>query len=221
MSELLTEALRWYNMPWTILLGIVALYWVIAAIGIIDLDFLDFDFDLDADADIDLDADAGGSDSSMIGNFLKFLQLGEVPIMIVFSFITTFAWVFSLLGNYYLNPGNNAIVGVLISASSTVPTVLITGIAMRPFAMLYGYLEEKSDGNETMIGRACIVRTDRVDEHFGQAEVSTPEGPLIINVRICEGSEMLKHSDSALIISQNKEHMFYTVCKNESETLTI
>ena len=44
-EELFSEALRWYNLPWSILLALTTLYWLVAIVGMIDFDFLDFDFD--------------------------------------------------------------------------------------------------------------------------------------------------------------------------------
>ena len=215
MNELIAEALRWYNMPWTVLMGLVALYWAIAMVGLIDLDFLDFDFDLDADADIDVDVDGdiSGHGGGLMGALFEFMQLGNVPLMVVLSGIISIGWGLSILGNYYLNPTATALIGVGIAVASALPSLIISSILMRPVAIFYRRLEEKTDGNETMIGRTCIVRTDRVDKSFGQAEVTTPEGPLIVNVRTSEDSEKLQRGDSALIISQDKEHTLYTVRK--------
>lgn len=220
MNELIAEALRWYNLPWTVLLGIVALYWAVATIGLIDLDFLDFDFDFDADAD--LDADVSGHGGGLMGAFFDFLQIGNVPLMVILSGIIGIGWALSLLANYYMNPSAIAIVGAGIAIAASLPSLVISSILMRPLAMFYKRLEEDTDGNLTMIGRTCIVRTDRVDEHFGQAEVATSDGPLIINVRIGEDSTTLSNGDSALIIGQDKEHMLYRVRKvTSSEIVSI
>jgi hypothetical protein len=33
MTELFKEAIAWYNLPMTALLGLVVLYWIVASIG--------------------------------------------------------------------------------------------------------------------------------------------------------------------------------------------
>ena len=64
MGELLQACVSLANLPYTILLGLVLLYWVSVIVGVFDLDSgtpdmdADADLDMDADADVDMDADA-------------------------------------------------------------------------------------------------------------------------------------------------------------------
>src|SRR5689334_13025861 len=96
MLEVFSEAIRPINLPFTILLGIVVLYWILVAVGAFGLDFgADGDIDADAGADI-ADADAG-----WFSHFLNFINVGEVPITIVLSFLTLSAWFLSIVVNYY------------------------------------------------------------------------------------------------------------------------
>ncbi|MFP6881689.1 MAG: hypothetical protein VCA34_12105 [Roseibacillus sp.] len=46
-------------LPFTLLLVPIILYWLMAAIGALDLEFLNVDFDAHVDTDIDVDVDAG------------------------------------------------------------------------------------------------------------------------------------------------------------------
>ena len=55
----------------------------------------------------------------------------------------------------------------------------------------------------------------------GQAEVATPEGPLVINVRLASESAALRTGDSALIISEDSEHTLYTVRRIANELTQI
>ena len=72
-----------------------------------------------------------------------------------------------------------------------------------------------------MVGRTCKVRSDRVDgsfwsgrgEHFGR--------PLVVSVRLATESGPLAEGDSALIISEDAEHMIYTVRKISNELTKI
>ena len=217
-EELYTEALRWYNLPWSIMLALMMLYWIIATIGVIDLDSLDFDLSLDANADIDADADidtnVGGG---VFAGILEFIHLGSLPLMVVLSGLVICAWSFAIIGNYYLNPTNIGFLGFGISFAVSLPGVVVSSLTLWPVAVLYKRLGNKTDGNLTMIGRTCKVRSDRVDASFGQAEISTPEGPLIVNVRLASESGPLIEGDSALIISEDVEHMLYTVRKISNE----
>ena len=59
MGELFELSVSGANLPFTIMLGLVILYWVGVILGALDIELFDFDLDLDGDADIDVDADAG------------------------------------------------------------------------------------------------------------------------------------------------------------------
>ena len=222
IEELFTEALRWYNMPWTLMLILVMLYWSIAVIGVVDLDFLGFDFDVDADVDVDADADIdANTGGGALTGLMEFIHLGSLPLMVVVSGLVICAWSMALIGNFYLNSGGSGIIGFALSAAVAVPGLIVSSLALWPVAVFYQRLEDKTDGNLTMIGRTCHVRSDRVDASFGQAEVSTPEGPLVVNVRLATESAPLQAGDTALIISEDAQRMLYTVRKITNELTKI
>ena len=62
MKELWDLAIGPQVLPFTLLLLPVFLYWLLAALGTLDLDFLNVDLDADVDMDVDgdLDVDAAG-----------------------------------------------------------------------------------------------------------------------------------------------------------------
>ena len=216
IEELYTEALRWYNLPWSLMLLLVLLYWVIAVAGIVDLDFMGVDLEVDADVDMDADIDANPGGGAFVG-VMEFIHLGSLPLMVVVSGLVICAWSMALVGNFYLNSSNSGVIGFALSSAVAIPGLVISSLALWPVATFYKRLEDKTDGNLTMIGRTCRVRSDRVDTLFGQAEVSTPEGPLVVNVRLASESEPLQSGDVALIISEDSQQMLYTVRKITNE----
>lgn len=220
IEELFTESLRWYNLPWTLLLVLVLLYWIIAVVGLVDLDFISFDLDVDADVDVDADIDANPGAGALAG-VMEFIHLGSLPLMVVVSGLVICAWSMALIGNFYLNSGDSRIIGFALSAAVAIPGMIVSSLALWPVAIFYKRLEDKTDGNLTMIGRTCHVRSDRVDANFGQAEVSTPEGPLVVNVRIASECAPLQAGDTALIISEDSKRMLYTVRKITNELTKI
>ena len=59
MNEVFAESIRWVNLPFTVLLGIVAFYWILVGLGALDMNlFGEVDADLHADAHIDGDLHA-------------------------------------------------------------------------------------------------------------------------------------------------------------------
>ena len=94
MMEVLSESIWLVNLPFTILLGCVVLYWLMMCLGLVDFDTgadvamdasvdmdVDADVAVDADADVDMDSDAEVNSEIHAGwfsPFLQFLNIGEV-----------------------------------------------------------------------------------------------------------------------------------------------
>ncbi|MDB4465561.1 hypothetical protein N9057_04675, partial [Akkermansiaceae bacterium] len=65
MKEIWEQATIGYNMPFTILLGLVLLFWIVSLFGIGD-----FDADLDVDVDLEVDGGAEGQAEGAFGFLL-------------------------------------------------------------------------------------------------------------------------------------------------------
>lgn len=64
MTELVQQAISAYNLPLTILLGVMIVYWLVAIFGLIDFESADNALQLDSEMDMDLDVD-GAVDGDM------------------------------------------------------------------------------------------------------------------------------------------------------------
>lgn len=211
MQALIHESLLVYNLPWTLLLGLSLAYWLLTAIGLADLDFFDLDLDTEsAHGDGDGDGE-GNAQPGPLHGFFEFLHLTQLPLMVVLTALSATAWFFSVVGNHFLNAGANPWIGGAIAAAAFVPSAFVANVLLRPVVSFYRQLEAGTDGNIPMLGRTVTVRTDRVDENFGQGEVESPEGPLIINIRTFKGSETLKRGDTVFITEEDSEKMLYFV----------
>ena len=91
MQALWQAAIEPVNIVYTILLVVVALYWLSVFLGALDLSSFDFDVDADVDVDADLDVDVDadmdvdGEAHTTIGWFagtLHFFNFGKLPFMI-------------------------------------------------------------------------------------------------------------------------------------------
>src|SRR5215203_1193086 len=67
MHEVFAESITWANLPFTVLLGIVVLYWILVGLGALDMNlFGEVDADLHTDVHVDghvhldADGDVGG-----------------------------------------------------------------------------------------------------------------------------------------------------------------
>jgi hypothetical protein len=233
MIELFQELFSDVNLPATVLMVGVLLYWMMVIVGVfgmdvIDLDFGDADVDIGLDADVGIDADVGvdadlgvdvhtGVDaapattmsggSSTTGNdgFLKsvfeYFYLGEVPIVIVGTFIVLFLWIFTYLTNHHWNPDKSLWVAAGWFVPNLIVSLILTRYTMIPFAIIFRKPPPENKTREEMYGRVGKVTTSEVTDKFGQIELKLVNEPeMTLNVRTKPGN-MLGKGDAAKIIS--------------------
>lgn len=189
MSAFLEAAFGFPAVIFTILLVPVVLYWLLAIVGFIDLDFgdADLDLDLDADADLDVDADAGaeadGASEGLLTGWWNALGLASVPITVSLSLIVVFGWFAALLVTGLINElGLTAIVRLLVGLGVLFLAFCFgavgAAIAGRPLARLFEttYAERRSD----FVGRTCVIKSSKVTDDMGQAEAADPTGATVL-----------------------------------------
>ncbi|HEY0477909.1 MAG TPA: hypothetical protein VGD37_10315 [Kofleriaceae bacterium] len=225
MNELVVASLQFPTVVFTIVLGIVLVYWLFVLIGALDIDLFGGDVDVDvsgaakgvgemltggakagaeafhADAGGDVDADVDG------GGLWHGLGLGDVPVTISASLITIVAWSGSLLAMHYI-AGTASWWSVAVLVLAVVIALPIAALLIRPIAPVFAVQEGKS--NADYVGHACTITTGRVDDHFGQATIEDGGTVLIIAVR-CDRPGALARGDRALIIEFDRERQAYLV----------
>jgi hypothetical protein len=261
MMEVLSESVRLVNLPLTVLLGCVVLYWLIMSLGLIhfetaadvdaDMDadvhvdtdvdahvdtdvhmdtdiHADTDVHMDADGDADVHADAEGdaeADSEVHGHaepgwfspLFHFLNVGEVPLMVVVSIITLSMWTLSLILNHYWNQGSMGL-ALLFLVPNLVATCVVTHFVTRPFKVLFKALNREYEQHQPIVGRTCTVTTSHATDDFGQAQIETKGAPIVINVRTT-GDAVLSKGDTGLVIKEDKQKGIYTIVKVTAEKL--
>lgn len=219
MLEVLREAVAPVNLPFTILLGLVVGYWLLVSIGLLDMDA---DATPDFHADVHLPHGGGASHAvdlhgasegfqGTVKSALQFLNIGNVPAMIVLSIMSLSFWTWSMIGNHYFNEGS-AMRALVLFAPNLVLTILLTKLLTSPLKRLFQTLNREYEEHKPVVGRTCMITTNEVTDKFGQAQIDTSGAPLLINVRTF-GDTILKKGESALIIKEDKENNIYTVAK--------
>lgn len=210
MQEVLHEALSMHNLPATVLLGIMLLYWLMVLIGAMDTDMDTVDVGGHSDAHIDTDAhiDAHGhlhTEGILGGLFIRagrFLRLGQVPLMVVLSILALFMWPLSMLANYYLN-GTADHRSTTIALGLLMPNFLLSALLTRfvtaPIAAVFKNFTESATESESAIGRQGRIVSMQVTAAYGQVEITTSGAPLLINARIPEGAAPLDKGTPVVI----------------------
>ncbi len=205
------EAIRFcfspINIPFTILLIVVVLYWLAVILGAADIEMLDGDglFDMS-----EMEAESSG----ITGSFLHHLHVGELPTMIILSVMVLCGWAFSLIANYYANPDQSLPRGALLLLPNALFTFLITAFVTRYLVKFYFFLDSDVEAYQDSLNQVGVVITSRVTPDFGQVQIKTRGAPITVNVRVAEGIDVVK-GDKVRITDKDEERGIYFVEKLE------
>ncbi|MBK1881099.1 hypothetical protein JIN85_01660 [Luteolibacter pohnpeiensis] len=213
MKELWEQALLPYNLPLTIALGVVVVFWLVSLLGAVGVDLLDFDLpdsDVDVDMDVDVDGDAGNI-GDVAGALLRFVNAGLIPTTVVISVMVTAMWAISILTNYYLNPGHSNLLALGFALGALITGAIVTKLVTQPLVPLMKKLKEQEDA-VPVIGQTGVVRSIILDSKFGQVEVIREQGaPAILNARLTEGADAIPRGTEIVVVSLDQSSGVYLV----------
>jgi hypothetical protein len=220
MPEILREAFSVPNLPVTLFLGAVLLYWLLVMTGLLEAE-MDA-ADLSAGADLDAGHAGHGAAGAPLGlpkdgfliGCLRFMYMDRVPVMVVMSFMALFMWVISVLGNYHFNgtPGDrSSAVALALLFPNFIISALLTRIAVTPLAKLFDTMNHAQTEAEAVVGREGRVISSRVDERYGQVEIITKASPVLVNARVPTGCAPLEKGVAVLIHAAAEDHSYYLV----------
>lgn len=200
----------------TFLLFIVLFYWLIAVLGMVDIDVLD----------VDLDVDSGnggeGGPNALAGMLMRFGLVG-VPVTIVLSIVVLIGWLLCYYAVYFVGallpdlfaPGTLIRYGIGLPIFGVVlfASLWITGFLIRPLKPLFKQLDQRTD--KKVLGQTAIVRTSVVDAEFGEAALEDGGAGLILKVR-ATGDKTYAKGDRVVLIEHLAENNLFRVV-SESE----
>lgn len=238
MAEVLVLALSFPSVVFTVLLGVVLIYWAFVMVGVIHIGegsegALDGHVDgatkgllegavdhaggghahIGGEHDIDLpDGDDGGEPHGVLAALMSALHLRSVPATVVFSLIITFAWLVSVVSMQTVTRMLPALVGAPLSFGVFLASLLmalpLTSLAARPLAKVFA--PKHAPLKSDFIGRTCVVRTGTVTSKFGEATLADGGAGLVVRVRI-DGNQQLGRGEQALIVDYDAERETYLV----------
>ena len=190
MDRFLDIALSFPTLILSLLLMVAVGYWLLALLGLFDLEVVDL-----PDA-----GDGIGSVGLLSGLFLK-LRMEGLPFALIFTAVVTIAWVFMYYASYFVLLGIQPAGLKLAMGLLSVPVALIAalpfaGLVLQPVRGLFA----RSEGRQanSLVGEIVLVRSPEVTESSGTADFADGGADLIIQVRT--SSDALKRGDRALIV---------------------
>lgn len=204
MIELFQESIQWANLPYTAMLGLVLAYWLLVILGALDIDFGDFDIFPDVEPDLDAGVP---SQAGWLAGVLQFLNLGQVPFMIVASFMVMSLWAGAMIANHYWHiPG--LVLALLLFIPNFLVACIVTHFCARPFRKLFKELNRQGEEQLPITGRMGKVITSEVNDHFGQVEIQTEGAPIVISARTSSGESYTKGESVVVVEELESESSF-------------
>jgi hypothetical protein len=173
---------------YTVVLGIMLVFWIFAIVGMFDIDIFPSDTGDDVfDGDVDLDGEIPG----FIG-LLHTLGLTGVPLTLVISIVALLGFILSYFSSAWilLPLGSDILrylIGTAILAISFLLAIPITAQAIKPMKPLF--VKHYAPSKRDYIGHLCVVTSSKVDSEFGIGAVETHGAPLQVDIR-AQGGEV-------------------------------
>ncbi|MEM9586167.1 MAG: DUF1449 domain-containing protein [Planctomycetota bacterium] len=219
MIEILEKLFVGPIWPASMLVCLLALYALVALLGLIDLDLGGADVDLSPDVDLDgALPDVSGGDVDMDGDLLgglggatlRWLNLDRLPLIVWGSMFTVVFWAISY-GLWYgfdvrrYEP--TVMTSLLLIARNSVLSIGITKFGTDPLNRLFQPAPRFSPSN--LIGQTCQISTGEATDSAGQAKFKTDAAPLLLNVRT--DGERITKGEVVQIIAFDADRRIYKV----------
>lgn len=216
------------NLPLTILLTILVIYWLFTMVS--GLDF-DLDFDVEVDTDIEMDTlDGGNMDFEDVSNteinkedvigrrqqplkwwqvFLVYFNFVGLPFMFTLTIFVFVWWFVTLFVTDYTNSFNNSF-GTIVFFLAIIPALFLTKIITNPLKSIFKKLNKDGDEAVDFLGRKGVCLSNIVKDKMGRAEIVVEGNPMNIYIKSLNG-EKIEYQEEILIIKESADKNFFYV----------
>jgi hypothetical protein len=202
---------------YTVLLGVVVIYWVLAMLGMVDIEHSG----LDADVHMHTHADGDTSDVGQLASYVVAMGLNGVPFSVAVSLLVLVSWTVCCLGGEWLLPlvptlPLQLLAGTVLLVASAVIAIPITAVAIRPLRGLF--VTHTAVTNAALVGQLCRVVTGVVNEKDGRADVARRGASL--NIRVWATTpNTLKRGSQALIVEYDEVAGRYLIAAHDDHAV--
>jgi len=209
MSEFFEACFHVVNLPATLFLLLIIIYWATVILGVMDLSTLDVDL-----PDVDVETGDAGAEGLQFEGMLEYFNIRYVPASIVISLFGLSFWITSMVANDILNPARIGLLGLAIFVGNLIVSSHVAKFASAPMVPLFKGMREQSSAKQDLIGSRVVVTSSKADSSFGQAELQIDGPSITLNVRT-EGDEVLPKGAEAIILHQEQHTEHYLITTME------
>lgn len=191
-------------------------------VGDLDTGGLDVGAETDVGGSPDVDGEVAVGDGEMpsVGNgpgswwvgVLRFFNVGDVPVVVLFSGFACSLWALTILSSYYYNPELDPLWSALWLVPNLVLSLLVTKFVTSPFRFVFRQANMGIEKPTRFVGKTCVVTSTTVTPRFGQARYHPPDGsaPVLLNIRSRVDASLTK-GEEAVILEHDPESRTYLV----------
>lgn len=191
------------------LLCVVVLYWLAVALGVLEIEALDFNLD---------GVESSFSSVEGIGGLLLKLGFRDVPVTLWLTLLVFFGWMFSyfleLLALRFLPLGwlryPLGLVALCVCLMLALPVVRLLSTPLRPL-----FRKVNRDTTRSLIGQVVVVRSGKVTRQTGQASLEDGGAGLILRIRADEDLGLKRGDRVVLLDYLPAEHAYRVITENE------
>ncbi|XKM13510.1 hypothetical protein RCS94_10870 [Orbaceae bacterium ac157xtp] len=187
------------------LLTLCILYWLVAAIGIFNIDYFDIDMDMDAEIG-----------STGLGGLLMKFGLNDVPLTLIITLISLIGWAISYLSCrffliyvYDYSTMLFYVIGTVVFVLTFIVAVYLTALFIKPIRPFFRKLQG-TNSHRTLLGRTVEIRSMAVTTTKGEAIYEDGGAGLILQVR-SDGITPFKRGDKAILLSYDATNNSYQI----------
>jgi len=197
MRNFMVFAFQKSQLPYTILLAFLLLYWLLVLAGAFDFEV----FGVDVDADLD-------SPDGPFQWFLSLFNIGELPVMIVISFVVLGLWTTAMVTGMFMPDGVSSLLRVALFPVNLAVGALLAVPFIKPVAWLFRQNEAARE-EIRQEGSLARLRNDLEPEAMGQALIDRRGASVMLNVKLVSGEAALGAGAEVVVVA--KEGGFYRV----------
>ena len=187
-------------------------YWLLAVLGLVEIDVLDFDIG-DIDSDLPINQNDALSNLNVMSGLLLKLGLNGVPITIVITLLALVGWIISFMLVYFIEPLLPGLIvkilfNLAVLVGATYCAAIITAVLIKPLRPIFKATTQEVQ--KVILGQTAIVRTGEVTENFGEATLEDGGAGLIIKVRPYK-NETFKRGDRVVLLEYVQDQHVYKI----------
>ncbi|MDK1394540.1 MULTISPECIES: OB-fold-containig protein [Pseudomonas] len=209
MEIFLQTVLSFPTVLFSFMLCLAVIYWAVVAMGMLEVDLLDFE------ADSLLDSAHTGE--GLAGLLIKF-KLNGVPVTLVLTLLMFFSWFLTYFAELYVLSHLplgwlRYPLGLLLAVLALFLAAPISATICRPLRPLF--LKMEATSSKSVLGQTAVVRSGRVTLEHGEAVLEDGGAGLILRVRADEARAFKRGDRVVLLEYLEAQHAYRVITEDE------